>query len=653
MATITASLTPGHYPSGGTLRITFPSGALKAYITRGDVPPVLSEVLAYDNGPITPVPANPANPGPSVQRPFIAVTQDGLGNVTYDGGFPKFYNITYATNVSYDANGNMTNIDWPASLPTTLAGLTPASRYFYNVLNFIADPRKVGLGNRKILFVNNTNRDADYNILASHYHPDAAFPPALPKQAYGFRDTFDCICAIGNWTPTYYDCTSAGGVINLSFDYINQFAAVVFIGSNVLASPTTSFISEQFATNLAQYRRGGGGISIITDHCGDNYTDVNDAVARGTQYGADATKVAKYYGTYFSGNVDRQPVSVGTIRSQLGGDHPLFAGLSDSDMIFAAGSESLAQVDLHTADLVPADQVWTLAMNTAGTYRINILVQAADMSIVTRNLNYVAIDPSDINMVDSFNRGAGANGMETYKPVLDYKLVSATKSTTMSGKILVGGVLAAWFSSSKNGSSWNTTVYSLSGPGAPTLAGNGKQVTFALTEPFEYQVGAPIVIPDNTPYLAASGGLSSFLAKFMSHPFCVGLTQAQAIPDLTAFTTKYYPLAASLGNTINNEWWNVVGKGRCPFKATQDLFPIKVKIYATAAAWTSAKPAYANIGDAVIVAATNVVHYWDNASATWIQHPSTASSLYGVNRPAVNLIDNSNWVVGSSATTKV
>lgn len=48
-----------------------------AYTLNG-LPPALSEYIAYDT-------LTPANP-------FIAVTQDGAGNVVYDGGFPKLYN---------------------------------------------------------------------------------------------------------------------------------------------------------------------------------------------------------------------------------------------------------------------------------------------------------------------------------------------------------------------------------------------------------------------------------------------------------------------------------------------------------------------------------------------------------------------------------
>lgn len=95
MATdITISKPPGYYSPSVTVDVTWPPDARKAIVTRGSIPPVLTEILAYDKGPIGPPGSTNATSSTArVNRPFMAVTQDGNGNIVYDGGFPKYYNM--------------------------------------------------------------------------------------------------------------------------------------------------------------------------------------------------------------------------------------------------------------------------------------------------------------------------------------------------------------------------------------------------------------------------------------------------------------------------------------------------------------------------------------------------------------------------------
>lgn len=97
MATdITVSNPPGYYANQVTVKIDWPADARKGIITFGDIPPVLSEVLASDKGPILPA-GKPNSTTARVNRPFMAVTQDGAGNIVYDGGFPKYMNMHLPT----------------------------------------------------------------------------------------------------------------------------------------------------------------------------------------------------------------------------------------------------------------------------------------------------------------------------------------------------------------------------------------------------------------------------------------------------------------------------------------------------------------------------------------------------------------------------
>lgn len=646
MAEIIASKTPGHYPTGQSLTLTFPTGTRKVIITRDDRPPVLTEILAYDNGPITPIPPDPNNPGASVKRPFLAVTQDGKGNVVYDGGFPKFYNMQMCT--SFEDPDHMT---FPAQRPNTRAQLTPSSQYLLNELSFIASVKKVGLGNRKILFVNNTTRLMNYNLKGSHYNPDPTQAATGNNilVAFGFRDTFDAVCTVGNWIPTYYDMTDAGGDINLTTAYLDQFAAVVILASRECPNMNETGFSDQFALNVAQYRRFGNGVAIITDHCNDNYTSLSDALSRGAWFGAGANKITQYYMAFFSGNVDRSPISVGAIRAQSGGDHPLFAGMSDSDMIYAGGSESLTMPEDTTGIEVPTTP-YTVSMNTAGTYRFNVLVQLNDGTIITRNLKYVVINPSDINILDAFGRGPGASGFTTYKQVIDYSIGQSTITDALYGQILLDSTPIGWFATSKATGNWVTSYSPLAGASVPLIVKNGQRLRFVTSDPFEYEVNALINIPDETPYYTSSASIATFITQMLSHPFYTGLTRAQMVSDITSFASKCYPLARSLGNFITGQWWKIIGKARPALAITQNLDPIRVKIYDTVAAWNTAKPTIGSVGDAVIISSTNAVYYWNDATLTWLSNPSNAATLFGTDRKAVNLVDNTNWIVQASST---
>lgn len=640
MADIIASLVPGQYTGGQTLTVQFPAGTRKAIVTRTDTAPVLSEILASDTGPITPIPAGlPA--GPDISRPFLAVTQDGRGNVIYDGGFPKFYNSHIA---------NVNGAAWPAQRPTTLAGLPPACKYLLNALSFIANPRKVASGNRKILFLNNTMRGDVYNILASHYNPST--PQYDPVGSSGFRDIFDSVCDIGSWIPTYYDCTSGGGgPLEVTLSYLEQFVAVVYLASNGASSPTTSTISEATASNLAQFRTAGNGLAIITDHCGDNYTSVNDAIARGSVFGHDATKVAKYFGTYFSGNVDRNPVQVGEIRRQIGlpgppEDHPLLAGMTDSEYIFAGGSESLVMPELYTANIVPEDQNYVAPMTTAGTYYVNVLVQLDDGTIITKPMRFIIINPSDIIMVDSFNRTLGTT-TNTYKKAFDYSLNNTSLvNETYNGEIRVNSIINGYFLYENEAISYLPFSGTL---GIPVK--NNDVVSFYITQPYEYEVRTTISLASGTAVFGKSGQISEFIKALRSIPDYTGRTDAEAIADAQRTGNNFFSAPSMRNKILTKDWWRTMYHARLPF-GTGNLAPCNLWVSATPATWATTKPAVVNIGSAAIIASTNDVYYYSNKTLDWALHPQKANVLFNFGRAVINTADGAYWTIGTGTTVK-
>jgi hypothetical protein len=642
MAEIISSLEPGYYTTGQTLTVTFPANSRRAIVTRTERNPVLTEILAYDRGPITPVPPGP-NPGPTIDRPFLAVTQDGRGNVIYDGGFPKFYNNQLAAN-----NGGT----YPATLPNTFATLTPAQKYLYNGLNFIANPRKVAAGNRKVLFIGDCIKGETFVLTDSHYNPTAG--QSSPDGPLGFKDTLTGIVQAGNWTATYYEPPNASTKIDFDFNYLDQYAAVVFFGLKDYADMASLRVTDRFAKELAAYRSAGNGIAIITDHCGDNYTSLQDAVSRGSIFAAAAILLAKEYGCYFSGNVDRSPVLVSEIKRQIGAPgppqtHPLLNGLPDSASIYAGVSESLVMPELYTDEAVDPTQALVIPMTTAGKYRVNVLVQLNDGTIITKPMLFTVIDPSAVTVRDSFNRSVLATST-TYKPVVDYGIgPDPAFEGTLRGKIQVDGNLVGFFQTSVTAGVGNTAYLPFGGSGNPMPVKNGSVLKFSITDPFEYSLTTTISIPNVTPYWEASGGISTFINQILQHPYFTGKTVAEVQSDITLFADKCYTTAKSLGTTTYNQWWKVMGKMRLPF-ASSELTPVRVQIYANLASFNTNKPAVGAIGDAVIIADTNQVYYWDDLPIVWTLHPVKADVLFNVGRKAVNTLNASNWVIGANST---
>ncbi|MNM23221.1 hypothetical protein D3C81_336170 [compost metagenome] len=646
MAEIIATLEPGAYTGGRSVTIQFPAGARKAIITRDDRAPVLTEILAYDTGHILPIPSNSdtSGDGPIVERPFLAATQDGRGNVIYDGGFPKFYNIQIA-----NANGG----SWPATRPTTLAGLPGACKYLLNALSFIANPRKTAQGNRKILFLNNLVRGSIYNVFGSHYNPD---PLQLPTDGakFGFRDTFDAVCQIGGWIPTYYDLTTQGsGVLEVGLPYLDTFAAVVYLASGSV-TPATSAISETTASNLAQYRAAGNGLAIITDHCPDNFTSIADAELRGGYFGYDATKVAKYFGAYFSGDVFRQPVQVEEIRRQIGlpgppGDHPLLAGMLDSEFIYAGGSESMIVPELYPDDVVDPDTDWTLNMATAGTYRVNVLVQLDDGEIITRPLKYTIIDPPDVTIADSLNTNISGTAT-TFKRGFDLRMKSlSVGSITLKGEIQRNGVLQGYFSSTDD----VNTYHLFAGVDRGMPIANGDTMVMYIKEPFEFKLTTVVTLTDPAPIKAASGSYPQFLKALRAIPMYAGKTDAVILADVQQFSDVNHASETTRGINLSSHIWRTMQKARLPFRGDTVLSPCKLWMATDAADWTANKPTGPTPGTAAIVATTNDVYYWDDLPMLWVLHPQKADVLFGYQRAVINTRNTTEtWLIGNTTAVK-
>jgi hypothetical protein len=311
-----------------------PSNDILEYaVTTDGIPPVIAKYIAYDN-------LTPANP-------FIATVEDGLGNVLMDGGFPKWY----------DQN---CNTSW-----TTFDSLGPAYKYFGLALNYIANPEKVAIGNKKILIIGDANAGANYNI----------------KGAGGsnFNKSINKVCSIMGYTPTFKTTSDYGTQLDIPYSYLNEFAGVVFFSTVYTSS---QLISNNTIQNLIVFRENGNGIFIITDH-GESLANLDAAKATHTGFFRSANFLITNFGCYFTGNYDRSPVNVGYLRTNYG-NHPLWGPLTDSEYIPAGGSES--KVNITTYPLYTGSKTFTFTNN--GYISIKFLLRNIDGSITSKTYTY-------------------------------------------------------------------------------------------------------------------------------------------------------------------------------------------------------------------------------------------------------------------------
>lgn len=291
--------------------------------------PTLSKYVAYDT-------LSPPNP-------FIAVTQDGRGNVVYDGGFPKFYNA-YA----------------PAA-NATFAGLSGAFKYLFNALNFVSNKEKVVAGNRKVLILGDAIASESY--------------PVKSAATNGFVTSFTRLFAIAGYTPVFKDRSDYSNTLNPTAAELDGYCAVLLMSSDY--SATTGRLTKEAVKALVDYRESGNGVIIITDH-GPNLTSAQQAATSSYNgFFRTANQLVAEFGTYFTGNFDRTPVNVGFLRKTYG-DHPLYANMTDTDNVHAGPSES--RVVIQNYPRYKPGELPQLVMDN-GCYLVQMLTQLKDGTI--------------------------------------------------------------------------------------------------------------------------------------------------------------------------------------------------------------------------------------------------------------------------------
>lgn len=339
MTNVTSSLAPGVYDGAKTATLSFSADVASVAITVNAAPPSISKYIAYD----TLVPPNP----------FIAVTEDGRGKVVYDGGFPKFYN-SYAPAVT-----------------NTFADLSPSMRYLHNAINWVINQSKLAAGNNKVLFIGDTRATTNiYDIKST--------------ASSGFAKTIAGVCNVVGVIPTVMNLDDYDGVkLNPTLEYLEQFACVVFFGTN--SGAVSPLITTTAISAFVKYRENNNGLVFITDH-GQFLTSIEDTkIPGGENFFKTVNGIIYNFGAYFTGNYNRIPVNVGFLRANYG-DHPLYSGMADSEDIFAGGSES--RVMVTTAVPVPPGSIDSILLSNQGINTINVLMKLQNGTIDTQSFTY-------------------------------------------------------------------------------------------------------------------------------------------------------------------------------------------------------------------------------------------------------------------------
>lgn len=312
----------GHITESKTFNLEFAGNVRKFAVEVNQPPPSISEYIAYDE-------LDPPNP-------FLAVTQDGNGNVVYDGGFPKFY------------NGKAPDVG------ASFAQLEGGFKFLYNALNFVA---KDGHPNNKMLLIGDQTSGNSYSVKDTNSN--------------GFYTSMTRIAEIAGYTLTVKDPDDWGGSINPTLAELNEYCAVIVMGTHGGSNPDV--VTDPAVADFVTYRLQGGGLIFITDH-GPDLTSIQDATTTSGGFFDGINKITVQFGAYFTGDFNRSPVNVGYLRQNYG-DHPLYNGMADSDDISAGGSES--RVVVATAAVQDVNGTYDISLSSPaddGIHRFNFLM---------------------------------------------------------------------------------------------------------------------------------------------------------------------------------------------------------------------------------------------------------------------------------------
>ena len=311
---IVPSLEPGVYPSAVGVTLNVPTAGVEAITYSLDTRPSIGKVLAKDQ----------------YGNPYVAVVEDGLGRVYFDGGFPKYYDSLYST-------------AW-----TQFSQLNSAHKLLYNALNWVHNVTKP----KKLLIITDVN-SGNYYSFGPNACPAEAFKYGIPKTAQmaGFTQV-DVI----SWS---------GAMMDVPISVLEQYSVCLLMGSSGV---NVNRFSANLVNNLCTFRENNNGLVVITDH---------------NVFQQSVNAVCTRFGVTFYGDVNRTTgaacYSLNYIKTTYG-DHPLWNNLDG--YLWAGGSEggiTLTQSPAYTGQTVSITNCYHI---------LYALVKATDGSISVKAFPY-------------------------------------------------------------------------------------------------------------------------------------------------------------------------------------------------------------------------------------------------------------------------
>lgn len=482
MASITPSIEPRYYSTPQTVSFTASPEIDQIANSVNGIAPAISEYIAYDD-------LDPPSP-------FLAVTQDGKGNVVYDGGFPKFYNRTL-----------------PDTPGTTFDTLEPSYKFLYNALNFTANPEKA----KRVLVIGNNVNETSYWVKAT-----------TEQSSSGFASVLSHVTSVAGFDLTIKDRNDWGGTIDITLAELDTYACVIVMGTR---SGLESYddITEAAVQDIVTYREQGNGIILITDH-GDVVPDLNAATQPHNGFFAVVNRIAVNFGAYFTGDYDRTDVNVGFLRTTYG-DHPLYNNLDDSDDIRASWSESrvvVTEVDTYAPDTIP-----DITLDSGGQYDVNFLGILADGSVITEAFSFTVTD-GEFMFPQKPNGELGTDHqLTTYRALSDFALRStASGQGTLQGWVQRNGRRMGRFQADGNGTTYTWLV-----PGSGGFPVNdGDVVGIEVDSPLRYYTEYTV---SKTPAPAVGRDVAKALTNADTDDLS-GLDRASLIHHLAAYTQRHF-----------------------------------------------------------------------------------------------------------------
>jgi len=484
MAVFTPDKEPRYYSTTQTINWTANPSVRQVASSINSLPPAISEYIAYDT-------LNPPNP-------FLAVTQDGKGNVVYDGGFPKFYNT----------NG-------PLSTDTTFGDLNGSFKFLYNALNFTANPEKVAAGNKKVLAFGDAILGQSYSLKGTN--------------ASDFRTSFERLCNIAGFTLTIKDRDDWGGTLTPTFAELDQYACIIVMAS--VATDNFDVITNSSVQDIVTYREQGNGMILITDH-GPVLSGMDAAMLPHTGFFTLVNRIAVNFGAYFTDDYDRTPVNVGFLRSTYG-DHPLYSGMADAEDIWAGGSESrvvVTEVTTYSPTSIPPTD-----LTIPGKHEVNFLGLMDDGSVVTERYAFTVVDGEFIYPGRLDRTVPTARGLTTFRGIGDIRIENLDAELgTLFGRIYVDGVFAGTFQTNQT----DGTTYQWAIPGStgfPTF--DNVTVDIQIDAPIRYASTHSV----ETQPIPLSGSYNTSLTlEELQSVDASGLNRYSLVEELADYVTRHY-----------------------------------------------------------------------------------------------------------------